>query len=158
MHLFVYNYERPWPPTLDFAPALLAFTVVATVLTGLLIVPAARRHAATLLLAVGVLFTAWSVNVYLVAAAPHWGQRETIATYYRRRQGPRSRSSPTSSTGRARTSTRATGSRSSCRTATPSRPTWRRCASGAAGDLRRHGAPPGKNLERDLGPVSASSG
>lgn len=88
MHLFIYNYERPWPPTLDFAPALLAFTVVATVLTGLLIVPAARRHAATLLLAVGVLFTAWSVNVYLVAAAPHWGQRETIATYYRRRQGP----------------------------------------------------------------------
>jgi len=88
LHLFIYNYERPWPPTLDFAPALLAFTVVATVLTALLIVPAARRHAAALLLAVGVLFTAWSVDVYLVAAAPHWGQRETIATYYRRRQGP----------------------------------------------------------------------
>ncbi len=88
MHLFIYNYERPWPPTLDFAPVLLAFTVVATGLTALLAVPAVRSHAAALLLALGIVWTTWAVDVYLVATAPHWGQRETIATYYRRRLGP----------------------------------------------------------------------
>jgi hypothetical protein len=37
---------------------------------------------------VAVLWSAWGVNVYLVQASPHWGQRETVLEYYRQRSGP----------------------------------------------------------------------
>ncbi|MBN2193829.1 MAG: glycosyltransferase family 39 protein [Polyangiaceae bacterium] len=88
MHLFVYQYERPWPPTLDFTAALFAFAIVATVTTAALVLPRARAHGAALSLALGIVWAAWGTNVYLVAAASHWGQRETIAAYYRHRNGP----------------------------------------------------------------------
>ena len=32
-------------------------------------------------------FTAFALNVYLVTLAPHWGQRETLLTYYATRAG-----------------------------------------------------------------------
>ncbi|HEU4538709.1 MAG TPA: glycosyltransferase family 39 protein, partial [Polyangiaceae bacterium] len=31
---------------------------------------------------------AWTLDAYAVGAAPHWGQRETVAAYYRARRGP----------------------------------------------------------------------
>jgi hypothetical protein len=43
LHLFTYNYRRPWPPSLDFSLVLKAFVVAAAVLTLLLIIPRARR-------------------------------------------------------------------------------------------------------------------
>jgi hypothetical protein len=33
-------------------------------------------------------FAAWTANVYLVRAAPHWGQRETMIAYYQSRSSP----------------------------------------------------------------------
>jgi len=33
-------------------------------------------------------FSAWTCNGYLPRIAPHWGQRDTIVEYYRRRHGP----------------------------------------------------------------------
>jgi hypothetical protein len=86
LHLFTYNYERAFPKSLDFKPALLAFSVVA-VLTGLLFaLPRVQRHAAALYCAIAVLFSAWCMNVYLVKLAPHWGQRETMVAYYQQRE------------------------------------------------------------------------
>lgn len=88
LHLFTYNYKRPWPDTLDFNAVLLGFTIVFAGLCALFFVPRLRAHAATMACAVGLLWSAWGVNVYLVEAAPHWGQRETMMTYYTTRRGP----------------------------------------------------------------------
>lgn len=88
MHLFTYNYRRPWPPTLDFKAILTAFTLVPAAISLLVAVPRLRGHASVALLTASVLWAGWGVNVYLVKAAPHWGQRETIMAYYADRKSP----------------------------------------------------------------------
>jgi len=88
MHLFTYNYRRPWPPSLDFKAILTAFTLVPAGLSLLYVVPKLRAHATVMFLALSVLWAAWGVDVYLFKAAPHWGQRETIMAYYKDRTAP----------------------------------------------------------------------
>jgi 4-amino-4-deoxy-L-arabinose transferase-like glycosyltransferase len=88
LHLFAYNYARPWPRTLDFEPTLRAFSVLVATLLALCLVPKLRRLAVRALLATGALFTLFGVSVYLVRLAPHYGQRETILAYYATRAGP----------------------------------------------------------------------
>jgi 4-amino-4-deoxy-L-arabinose transferase-like glycosyltransferase len=88
LHLFTYNYARTWPTTLDFTTTFKAFTLVAAAFSIGLVFPRLRRHAAVLLAATGLVAALWGVNVYLVRLSPHWGQRETILEYYRRRSGP----------------------------------------------------------------------
>lgn len=88
MHLFTYNYARPWPHSLDFRGVLKAFTAVAVLACLGMAVGRWRRGAGVLLCATGVLWAGWGVNVYLTRAAPHWGQRETVLAYYERRAGP----------------------------------------------------------------------
>jgi hypothetical protein len=86
MQLFTYNYSRPFPETLDFRGALIAFTVVASLLSLGLAASTFRRHAAALLCATGVVWAAWGLDVYLYQCAPHWGQRETLLAYYKDRK------------------------------------------------------------------------
>jgi 4-amino-4-deoxy-L-arabinose transferase-like glycosyltransferase len=88
MHLVSYNYKRPWPDTLDFTASLAAATLVFALGSALFALVRLRPHAVTLLLALGVWVAAWGVDVYWVQTAPHWGQRETILEYYRRRTSP----------------------------------------------------------------------
>ena len=89
MHLFTYNYRRAWPAdSLNFNGILSAFTLVCTVLALGFAWPSLRRHALALFAVVAVLWTAWGLDVYLVSASPHWGQRETILAYYAARKGP----------------------------------------------------------------------
>lgn len=83
-----YNYKRLWPSTLDFTSALLALSIVASLATLVPAFRALRHHAVPLIGAVGVWSAAWMIDVYVVKVAPHWGQRETIFEYYRRRKGP----------------------------------------------------------------------
>ncbi|HEY8943050.1 MAG TPA: glycosyltransferase family 39 protein, partial [Polyangiaceae bacterium] len=87
LHLFSYNYARPWPPELDFADELRLFSVVAAVACASFAIPRVRAHGAVLLCATAAAFTAFALNVYLVTLAPHWGQRETLLTYYATRAG-----------------------------------------------------------------------
>jgi 4-amino-4-deoxy-L-arabinose transferase-like glycosyltransferase len=91
MHLITYNYKRPWPPSLDFTGTLWAFTIVAALLTFALVTARARRHVTYALVACGVLFGAWGLDVYFFQISPHWGQRETCIAYYqasREKPGP----------------------------------------------------------------------
>lgn len=81
LHLFTYNYKRPFPSSLDFRPTLWAFALVAAVFTFTLASARVRRHVATALCAVGVLFAAWGLDVYFMKTSPHWGQRETMLAY-----------------------------------------------------------------------------
>jgi 4-amino-4-deoxy-L-arabinose transferase-like glycosyltransferase len=83
LHLFTYNYRRPWPPSLDFSLALKVFMGVAAVLTGLLVLPRARRALVPALAATSILFAAWGLDVYFVRTSPHWGQRELVLAYHR---------------------------------------------------------------------------
>jgi 4-amino-4-deoxy-L-arabinose transferase-like glycosyltransferase len=89
MHLFTYNYRRAWPTdSLNFNGILSGFTLVCAVLALGFVWPSLRRHALALFAVVAVLWTAWGLDVYLVSASPHWGQRETILAYYAARKGP----------------------------------------------------------------------
>jgi 4-amino-4-deoxy-L-arabinose transferase-like glycosyltransferase len=88
VHLFTYNYRRPWPESLNFNAALIGFTLVAAALFVLLALRHWRTHVILAVCALGVLWGAWGVNVYHFKTAPHWGQRETLMAYYARRAGP----------------------------------------------------------------------
>ncbi|HKO51559.1 MAG TPA: hypothetical protein VJV79_27810, partial [Polyangiaceae bacterium] len=89
LQLFSYNYRRAWPSdSLDFNGILRAFALVSSVLALGFALPGLRRHALALFAVVALIWTAWGLDVYLVSAAPHWGQRETILAYYTARKGP----------------------------------------------------------------------
>jgi 4-amino-4-deoxy-L-arabinose transferase-like glycosyltransferase len=88
LHLVSYNYKRPWPDSLDFRDVVAAATLVFALACALVGLTRLRPHAIALLVALGIWIAAWGVDVYLVRTAPHWGQRETILEYYRRRSSP----------------------------------------------------------------------
>ena len=89
MHLFTYNYRRAWPgDSLNFKGVFAAFSAVSAVLALGFAWPSLRRHAFALFALVALSWTAWGLDVYLVEASPHWGQRETILAYYKARKGP----------------------------------------------------------------------
>jgi 4-amino-4-deoxy-L-arabinose transferase-like glycosyltransferase len=88
LQLFTYRYDRAWPDALDFSAALTAFTFVAVALGLLLTVQRLRRHAVVAFLAFAFVWTVWGTDVYMVKTAPHWGQREILASYYADRSGP----------------------------------------------------------------------
>ncbi|WP_437317208.1 ArnT family glycosyltransferase [Sorangium sp. So ce385] len=86
LHLFTYNYKRPWPQSLDFSATLWAFTAAAALLCLLLVVARLRRLALYALASLAIAFTAWGLDVYFVRTSPHWGQRETLLAYARASQ------------------------------------------------------------------------
>jgi 4-amino-4-deoxy-L-arabinose transferase-like glycosyltransferase len=88
LHLFTYNYRRPFPDSLDFRGAIMAFTAAAAVSYLLLAANRFRRYAVFLSLSTAIGFAVWGIDVYLVRCAPHWGQRELLTRYYAERKGP----------------------------------------------------------------------
>jgi hypothetical protein len=87
-YLASYNYARAWPLNLDFHGVLAAVTLVSACGALAFVLPRLRHHAVILSMCAGVWAGVWALDVYLVRAAPHWGQRETILEYYKRRRGP----------------------------------------------------------------------
>lgn len=87
MHLFTYNYSRPWPASLELGPSFWFVAVLAGCFSALWLVPRLRRLSVIALLATGLGFCVFVVNVYFAAAAPHFGQRELLLEYYARREG-----------------------------------------------------------------------
>lgn len=85
LHLFTYNYSRPWPPALQFRGLLWIVAVSFACASAAWLLPRLRRHvvAAMLLGAVG--FALFLVGRYLPLASPHYGQRELLLEYYARR-------------------------------------------------------------------------
>ena len=88
IHLYVYNYNRPWPTQFDYRPILTAFGIVATVLLGLTALPRLRAWGARLLVGFSVVFAAWTVNVYFPDLSDHWGLKTLMTQYYELREGP----------------------------------------------------------------------
>ncbi len=86
IQLYTYRYDRLWPKELLFQPALLGFGLVATILVVALVAKAWRRQAVVALCACAALFSAWTLDVYMVKIAPHWGQRSLFEAYYKDRR------------------------------------------------------------------------
>jgi hypothetical protein len=89
IHLFVYNYERPWPAHFDYRPALTGFAVTLTLLLGLCALRALRPMATQALLAGSIFFSVWMLDVYMIDLSPHWSQRDLVARYYKERKSPK---------------------------------------------------------------------
>jgi 4-amino-4-deoxy-L-arabinose transferase-like glycosyltransferase len=88
LHLFTYNYRRPWPDTLDFSAILGGFAVVVALVAFAIAVKSIRRHALAAFCAVAFVWALWGLDVYMVETAPHWGQHEVIEAYYKDRKSP----------------------------------------------------------------------
>jgi 4-amino-4-deoxy-L-arabinose transferase-like glycosyltransferase len=88
LHLFTYNYRRPWPESLDFSAALTGFGAVAVVLSLSMAFRAVRPHVVAAMCAFAFVWAAWGLDVYMTKTAPHWGQHEVIAAYYADRASP----------------------------------------------------------------------
>ena len=92
IELFIYRHNRPWPDGapwhVDVSDPILLFGLVAAAALAVMALPWRRARVAGVagLLATGLGFAVWAANGYMVAAAPHWGQRELHRTYYRERQ------------------------------------------------------------------------
>ena len=88
LHLFTYNYKRPWPDSLDFTSVFLAVTIGASACVFLMFAPKLRRLASVMLVGIGLAFGAFTLDVYFMKTSQHWGQRETLEAYYKLRAGP----------------------------------------------------------------------
>lgn len=86
MHLFSYNYTRGWPDSVDLRASIAVFAVAAAIATALTSGPRLARVGITLLSSIAVLFAMWGLDVYLVKASPHWGQRELVLRYLAEQQ------------------------------------------------------------------------
>ena len=86
IHLFVYNYQRPWPPHFDYRPILTGFAIVSTVTIALAAIREIRPVMTRAFLGCALALSVWSLDFYLVDLAPHWGQREIFARYYALRE------------------------------------------------------------------------
>jgi 4-amino-4-deoxy-L-arabinose transferase-like glycosyltransferase len=88
IHLFVYNYDRPWPVHFDYRAILTGFAVVASLLIMGAAIRAVRPVLTLSIVGVAALFSLWCLDVYMIDLSPHWGQRELIDRYYAQRKGP----------------------------------------------------------------------
>jgi 4-amino-4-deoxy-L-arabinose transferase-like glycosyltransferase len=91
--LFSYDYinapqGRPWPPGLDFGPALIAFGVVFGALSLGLGFRRLQRASALGLCLAAVAFTYFLLDGYMMKATPYWTQKGLIANYYKMRRSP----------------------------------------------------------------------
>ena len=88
IHLFVYNYNRPWPDYLDYRPILFGFACVSVVFSLLIGWRRLRGAASLSLLGAALAFTVWCLDVHMIDLSPHWTQADLIHRYYRERKGP----------------------------------------------------------------------
>ncbi|HJL14374.1 MAG TPA: glycosyltransferase family 39 protein [Sandaracinaceae bacterium LLY-WYZ-13_1] len=88
IHLFVYNYGRPWPDHFDYRPILTGFAIVAVALLVLAAARPLRDAAMRGFLGLALAFCVWSLDVYMIDLSPHWGQKELVQEYYERRGSP----------------------------------------------------------------------
>lgn len=88
LYLFTYLYTRPWPSEIQLGPYLGVLGTAAVLGSLGFAVAKWQRGAILWLMVTAFVCSAWCLTSYLPVAAPHWGQRETIATYYRERRSP----------------------------------------------------------------------
>lgn len=88
IHLFVYNYNRPWPEQFDYRPILLGFALVICLCVIAAAIQRLRPLMACAITGTAIVFSFWCLNVYMIDLSPHWGQRTLMKRYYKERAGP----------------------------------------------------------------------
>jgi 4-amino-4-deoxy-L-arabinose transferase-like glycosyltransferase len=88
IHLFVYNYTRPWPQEFDYRPILLGFTLVACLCVIAAAIRRLRPLMACAITGTALAFSLWCLDVYMIDLTPHWGQQTLMKRYYKERVGP----------------------------------------------------------------------
>ncbi len=91
--LFSYDYVytpagRPWPPELEFRPAIFVLGAAFTLATLLIAFRLTRRFALWALPITAILCTLFLLDVFMPKVAAHWSQKPVIARYYRERRSP----------------------------------------------------------------------
>lgn len=89
IELYIYRYDRPWPSgeqEIDFTAIFLVFGALLAAGFALLAIERLRRPAICGLVGLAIAWTGWASLGYMNAAAPHWGMREVIRTYYAERE------------------------------------------------------------------------
>jgi len=94
--LFCYDYinapqGRPWPPELNYIPAIIAVAALFGLGVLLLSWRRVQRWATVGLGAVAVLFTFYLLDVYMKQVSDHWSQKPLIAKYYKTRRSAEER-------------------------------------------------------------------
>jgi hypothetical protein len=83
MHLFTYNYDRPFPNrSYDYHAILTGFGVAAVLIAVLVAVAYTRRFGVRLMVALATCFTFWGVNKYMIDLSNHWSQRNLFVRYH----------------------------------------------------------------------------
>lgn len=86
IELYIYRYDRAWPSAepwlLDLSSRFMWFGFAFAAVLVVLCVQRWRRYSVAALLGLALVFALWVMNVYMPAAAPHWGQRALHETYY----------------------------------------------------------------------------
>jgi 4-amino-4-deoxy-L-arabinose transferase-like glycosyltransferase len=88
IHLFVYNYNRPWPEQFDYRAIMVGFGVVSVAFTIGCGLRAIRKAATLSLVGVSLAFAVFMLDVYMIDLTPHWSQSDLIQRYYKERKGP----------------------------------------------------------------------
>jgi 4-amino-4-deoxy-L-arabinose transferase-like glycosyltransferase len=86
IHLFVYNYGRPWPDYLDYRASMFGFAAVAVILSLLCALRRLRAVAAAGLISLSLAFCVYCLDVYMIDLTPHWSQQGLISRYYQERK------------------------------------------------------------------------
>ena len=88
IHLFVYNYDRPWPEQFDYRPILGGFAIAGSAIVAFAALRALRPILTSALLGLCLAFSVFTLDVYMFDLSPHWSQEPLIERYYRERKGP----------------------------------------------------------------------
>ena len=86
VQLFSYRYSRAWPEHLNFDAPFMWFTAIAALSMLAMMWRRRRGWAVGGLVCVALGFALWTVDVYMPAVAPHWGQRELLVRYEQERR------------------------------------------------------------------------
>lgn len=88
IQLFIYKYDRPFPEHFDYHAIFGGFGCVVVLLCVIATARRLRAVALQALLSSAVLYSAFTLYLYIPDLTPHWSQRELVAEYYAERSGP----------------------------------------------------------------------
>lgn len=86
--MYTYLYDSNWARGVPGGTPILIFGIAIGVTLLLLFLPRVRKWSLAAMMAIGLVGGGYIQNWYQLKVAPHWSQKDCIATYYKLRKGP----------------------------------------------------------------------